>query len=1235
MKNWIILLATIIVLISCGTTRQAYYSDSVQSWNEVKKQSNKKLVHTLFLVGDTGELDDLQNKTNKVTEALKADISQVNGETSLVFLGDNIYPYGMPKKKNIEERQLAEDIIKAQLSCAKAHKGRTFFIPGNHDWNKHKQGGRKAIKRQEDYIESYFKKDGHHVKFYPSNACGDPKVLKINKDLVYIFIDSQWWLHDWSKEKKMNQGCDLKSRGDLLKSMEEIFAEHKNDEIIVMMHHPIKSEGMHGGKFGIKQHLFPLTEWKNNLWIPLPIIGSLHPIYRNLTGSKQDITNKHNQDLILGLENLAKKWRINVVFASGHEHGMQYFDEGRIKYIVSGAGGKIDFIKKGGQAKYARSGRGYVKVEFHEDFETWAEYVILDAQTGQSSVEFRTQLRAPRAGTVEEDIKYPPITKDIKHIAANEKFAAGPVKKLFLGSQYRDMWATKVDAEIIDLETKLGGLTPIKKGGGMASNSLRMEKADGKQYILRSIKKDYTKLVPAGFENLKLVDVLADQNSASHPYNALIIPRLSQAAGVYYTNPKLVYLQHQRGLGNYNSQFPEELYLLEERPSGDWSDATQFGNASEIIGYTDLLEILREKKNHFVDQEWVLKSRIFDLFIHDWDRHDDQWRWSKFKEEGKNIYRPIPRDRDQAFYRFKGIVPWYISQFVQKQFKTIQEDCKDVKSLAFNAKHFDRYFLHDLEWEEWEKVIAKMQSDIQDSDIEDAINYFPKEIISLNDDEELIKILKGRKKNLMKIGRRLYDFLSTEVEVTGTDNKDDFHITRYDDGSVNLKLSVDSKEHGTLTKYDRTFYPDQTKEIRLYGLRGKDDFVLSGSDNSQINIRVIGGEDDDTVTNKTNGRKFSAYDDMKGIEINGFVSDKRSTDLEVNEYDRNGFTYDSNFPLITFGNTVDDGWWFGGSLSWVTQGWRKSPYKSSQGFSFSFAPGSRDAFQVGYHGHFPHAIGSLDFAPNVNLNFPLYENYFGLGNNSNYDLNQPIEYNWVRMQGIDVNPRLRANIGNNAQLDFGPLFQYRNVINTADRVSDDSILGFDAESLESRKYFGGDIIYSLGYTDNNVFPTNGFKLNGSLRYIYEPTKDENVTQLSLDAQVYFRLMNKPKTVLAAQIGYDKAYGDLQFYQNPDLGNNRGLRGFRNERFRGNSSFFYNLDIRMKLIKWDNAFIPMDVGILGGYDYGRVSRINDSETGHNSRTVGIWFELLGAMVVQPYYSLNDEQNTFSLQVGFNF
>ncbi len=1227
-------ISIIFLFVSCGTSKYASYSDNAKGWEQRKPQSDKELIHSLYLVGDTGELDDLSKKQNDVLEALKPELIKATDNTSLVYLGDNIYPKGLPKKK-AENRKEAEHIIEAQLELAALHKGITYFIPGNHDWNKHKAGGRKAIKRQEDYIEKYGKEHDLDIKFYPNNACADPKVVKINKDLVFIFIDSQWWLQDWSKESNINKGCDIKSRGDFLKVLEEKFVDHKNDEIVLLMHHPMRTHGTHGGYYNLRQHLFPLTELKEKLWIPLPIIGSLYPIYRRVSGSKQDLTNVHNQELIQGIEKLIKKLKVNILVASGHDHGLQYFDIGKLKHIVSGAGGKVDYIRSGGNAEFAVGKRGYVKVNFYEDFEAWAEYYIVDDQ-GNSEIAYRTQIREPRPGSVEEEIKYPKVTSATKTIAANEAFAAGPIKKLFLGSQYRDMWATPVEAEVIDLETKLGGLTPIKKGGGMASNSLRMEVADKRHYILRSIKKDYTKLVPPGFTNLKVIDVLADQNSASHPYNALVIPRLSQAAGVYYTLPKLVYLQHQKGLGNYNSQFPEELYLLEERPSGDWSMAEQFGNSDEIIGYSDLLDILAEKKNQFIDQEWVLKSRMFDLFIHDWDRHDDQWRWAKFEEDGKNIYRPIPRDRDQAFYKFVGVIPWYLAHFVKKNFKTMKGDLKDVKNQAFNARHFDRYFLNDLEWSEWEPIIKKMQTDITDADIDEAMLGFPEEIMSLYFDEELVRLLRERRDNLLKIGKRYYNFISKEVEITGSNNDNEFEIKRFDDGKVNVQYFEQSKSLGKLKKYDRTFYPDETKEIRIYGLRGKDVFNISGANNSAIKVRIIGGEDDDTVINETTDKNVYVYDEPNGIRTEGKVIDKTSLDLDINEYDRNAFTYDTNFPFISIGNTIDDGWWLGGSINWVKHGWRRSPYKSKNNLSFSLAPGSRNALQLAIGSHMPDRIGKLDLVPKLSINYPHYENYFGLGNESEYNVGLPIEYNWVRMRDIDVEPLLRANLGRAMQVDFGPVYQYRRVLNTEGRVSEDDGLGFDQETFDARNYIGGKVNFSIDVVDRRSFPTNGFVLNASYTALYETGKDEQVGSIDLVTSQYFKLLKKPRLILANQFGYHRTMGDRQFYHHPGIGNLRGLRGYRNERFRGESAIYHNIDIRMSLFSWNNNIIPMDIGLTGGYDYGRVKMSNDATNQwRNSKTIGLWFDVLGVIVMQPYYSFNDEQNTFSLLTGFSF
>lgn len=1230
----IFLSITLGFITSCGTLNGPYYNDDFLDWNTKELPTENALIHSLYLIGDGGELDDTIQNRNFVLDAVSNHLKQETGATSLVILGDNVYPHGLPKK-DAPDRDISERILDAQLALSKDHSGKTYFIPGNHDWNKHKKGGRKAILRQEKYVKA-FDEENKNIKFYPKNACGDPEVVKINKDLVFVFLDTQWWLQDWSREKKMNRKCEIKSRGDLLKRLEEIFTDHKNDEIVVMLHHPIVSNGKHGGYFSLKHHLFPLTELNDNLWIPLPVIGSIYPIYRNVTGSKQDIPNIKNKEMMQGMEAIAKKLRINITFASGHDHGMQYFDGDRIKYIVSGGGSRTDYIQKGGKADYAREARGFAKINFYENNESWLEIYTTKGFNEETVLEFRTQLRAPRKGTVEEEVKYPPISEQTKTIAANEKFKAGSLKKAFLGAQYREIWTTPVEAEVIDLETKLGGLVPIKKGGGQASNSLRMQHETGKHYILRSIKKDYSKLVPEGFSNLKVMNVLSDQNSASQPYGALVIPELSKAAGVYYTEPKLVYLKHQRGLGNYNSQFPEELYLLEERPSGNWEDEEQFGNSSEIIGYADLLEILSSKKNHFIDQEWVLKSRMFDLLIHDWDRHDDQWRWAKFDEDGKHIYRPIPRDRDQAFYKFRGMIPWLLSVTILKQFKTMKGDVKDVKHLSFNAKHFDRYFLHELEWPVWEKVIKDMQQNVTDENIKNAMEKFPDEVKHTKDVQKLPEILQSRRKNLLKIGRKLYDFLTEEVEITGTDNKDKFEIDQLKNGNLSVKYYVESKHDEDLLKYSRTFYPNETKEVRIYGLRGKDKFVIKGEKNNKIKVQIIGGEDDDEVDNRIVGRKIYIYDDLKGMTFTGEVVDKRSEDLEVNEYDRNGFFYDTTLPGISFGNTVDDGFWIGGSYTWTKQGWRKSPYASKQGISISVAPGNRSAYQIDYRGHFPKGIGPFDFAPNVTLNFPQYENYFGIGGNTINPLTE-IEYNWVRMNNIDVNPMLRLNMGSASSFEFGPTYQFRNIQVTEGRITDDDQAFFTEDVLGFRNYIGGSAKYQFGYVDNGVFPTNGISFSAEASHLIEPNKDENVSQLSLETQVYIQLLIRPQLVLANNIGYRTSSGDRQFYHFPALGNNSGLRGFRNERFRGTSAFYNNVDLRLKLFKWNNNVIPMDVGLVGGYDVGKVY-FDDLENGNpwlSSTTVGLWFDMLGVMVLQPYYSLNDEQNTFSLQMGFTF
>jgi hypothetical protein len=128
----------------------------------------------------------------------------------------------------------------------------------------------------------------------------------------------------------------------------------------------------------------------------------------------------------------------------------------------------------------------------------------------------------------------------------------------------------------------------------------------------------------------------------------------------------------------YNKKYGNQLYLLEERPDEGYEDAINFGKAKKIIGSERLYEHLYEDNDYSVDQRAFAKARLFDIVIGDWSRHADQWRWAAFKDGGKTIYKPIPRDRDQAYTRFDGLYPALATITVARHLESFDDKIDDV-----------------------------------------------------------------------------------------------------------------------------------------------------------------------------------------------------------------------------------------------------------------------------------------------------------------------------------------------------------------------------------------------------------------------------------------------------------------------------------------------------------------------------------------------------------------------------
>jgi hypothetical protein len=210
---------------------------------------------------------------------------------------------------------------------------------------------------------------------------------------------------------------------------------------------------------------------------------------------------------------------------------------------------------------------------------------------------------------------------------------------------------------VFDFMYEQSELEIVKKGGGGQTKSLRLENKDEQQWVLRSIEKDPSKVIPEVVKMQLAVDVAQDQMSAYLPWAALSVPRLAEAAGIYHTNPRIVYLTKDPRLGPYKDDVWEGLYLFEERPEGNRKDVESFGRSRNIIGTPDMFDEILDDHDNQVDQEHFLKCRLFDVYIGDWDRHEDQWRWAGFNQGDGTVYRAVPRDRDQTFFLNEGVLP--------------------------------------------------------------------------------------------------------------------------------------------------------------------------------------------------------------------------------------------------------------------------------------------------------------------------------------------------------------------------------------------------------------------------------------------------------------------------------------------------------------------------------------------------------------------------------------------------
>ncbi|MEO5788288.1 metallophosphoesterase [Gelidibacter sp.] len=364
------------VLISFPFHIKAYASYKLQ-YLDVDVQENvfpdKEVDKVFYLVGDAG-LSPMHGMSQGLT-VFRDYLSDKNtkGDYTL-FLGDNIYPSGLPEPKN-KYRTDAEHMLNPQVKAVADFKGQSIFIPGNHEW--YAGGGVTGVRREEQYI----KKALDENCFFPEDGC-PLKTIEVSETIHMIIIDTQWYLENWDHHPTINENCVIKTRERLMLELENEIKNAHGKTIVFAMHHPMYTNATHGGQFALEKHLFPVQKK-----IPMPGLASLAIQIRAQGGvSIQDRYNELYNDLMNRLENLATE-NGNIVFVSGHEHTLQYNDNGNIKQIVSGAGSKTSAVNLKNHGVFAYGNQGFAVLTVFKDDSSWVQYFASENNKPQEILE--------------------------------------------------------------------------------------------------------------------------------------------------------------------------------------------------------------------------------------------------------------------------------------------------------------------------------------------------------------------------------------------------------------------------------------------------------------------------------------------------------------------------------------------------------------------------------------------------------------------------------------------------------------------------------------------------------------------------------------------------------------------------------------------------------------------------------------------------------------------------------
>lgn len=344
------------------------------------------------------------------------------------------------------------------------------------------------------------------------------------------------------------------------------------------------------------------------------------------------------------------------------------------------------------------------------------------------------------------------------------------IGRILAGANYRDIWAMPVRVKIFRINEAKGGLIAKEMGGGLQTTSLQLEDKSGKKWVLRSVDKNVERAMEVqGIKNKRIRKFSQQMISGAHPYGALTLSPMAKALGILSLEPELVYIPDDPALGAYRSELANTMATLELREP-------VFHEGDDVDDTEKMLKKLKEKKGYKLDQKMLLQARLLDMLVADWDRHEDQWKWTNHKQpDGTTMIYPIARDHDQAYFNSSGLVFGVLRTFNAKRFVGFRDKLK-LKALNYKQWYFDKTFMKDLTEEDWRNGVQTFQAKLTDDVLGQSAKRLPREVYVAHG-EDFLNTLRARRDRMPRDVMKYYHFLQNnprKVEKQGEKQREKF-----------------------------------------------------------------------------------------------------------------------------------------------------------------------------------------------------------------------------------------------------------------------------------------------------------------------------------------------------------------------------------------------------------------------------------------------------------------------------